>query len=65
MPIQQKAQTTKEFKLTETTLEELYHPCKRQSSLFVGFSDLFQVKTLCQVVLSSFFIKLHECFYKL
>lgn len=26
MPIQQKAQTTKELKLSETTLEELYHP---------------------------------------
>lgn len=55
MPIQQKAQTTKELKLSETTLEELYHPCGRWSSLFVGFSDLFQVKTLCQGALSFFF----------
>lgn len=54
MPIQQKAQTTKELKLSETTLEELYHPCGRLSSLFVRFSDLFQVKTLCQGVLSFF-----------
>jgi len=29
MPIHQKAQTTKEFKLSETTLEEFYHPYKR------------------------------------
>lgn len=54
MPIQQKAQSTKELKLSEATLEELYHLCGRWSSLFVGFSDLFQVKTLCQRVLSLF-----------
>lgn len=54
MPIQQKAQSTKELNLSETTLEELYHLCGRRSSLFMGFSDLFQVKTLCQRVLSFF-----------
>lgn len=59
MPIQQKAQSTKELKLSETTLEELYHPCGRRSSLFMGFSDLFQVKTLCQRVLSLFFSPLN------
>lgn len=56
MPIQQKAQTTKAFELPETTLEESYHPYERWSSLFVGFSDLFHVKTVCQVFLSFFFL---------
>lgn len=52
MPIQQKAQTTKELKLSEKTLEELYHP---EFTLHGIFRSVSRENTVSEGFVSFFF----------
>lgn len=55
MPIHQKAETTKEFKLSETTLEELYHSYERLEFTLPGIFRSVSSKSTVSVFFFFFF----------